>query len=202
MATGQHALSGHMTLQSPWGTSPRVRAAPRLRGAEGRGAAASAAAGPVRAEAQPPPPSRSWDPWFLAGGRREPCRSGSGAASCALTAAGRVSRAGWARSPQLSRPGPLSRGRLLGSGGSRRSSPELRARGRDEEEPGRPWGGPHSGPDRDRRAGAAALQSLRPSFPSCSLCPRPDEEAAGSGPLPQQEGAWAIHRKAVYRSKM
>lgn len=55
--------------------------------------AASAARGPVRAEAQPPPlPSR--------GSRqvkREPCRSGSGAATCAPTAAGLVSDAGPAR---------------------------------------------------------------------------------------------------------
>lgn len=69
-----------------------MRSAPGLRGAEGRGAA-SAARGPVRAEAQPPPlPSR--------GSRQvrwEPCRSGSGATTCAPTAAGLVSDAGPAR---------------------------------------------------------------------------------------------------------
>lgn len=44
----------------------------------------------------------------------------------------------------------------------------------------------------------------RPSLPSCPLYPRPSREAAGSGPglLLQQEGAWAIHRKANYRSTM
>lgn len=45
MAARQRALSGHMICPAAKGTSPRVRAAPRLRGAEGRGAAASAAAG-------------------------------------------------------------------------------------------------------------------------------------------------------------
>lgn len=69
-----------------------MRSAPGLRGAEGRGAA-SAARGPVRAEAQPPPlPSR--------GSRQvrwEPCRSVSGATTCAPTAAGLVSDAGPAR---------------------------------------------------------------------------------------------------------
>ena len=37
MATRKRALSGHVTCPSPKGTSPRVRAAPRLWGAEGRG---------------------------------------------------------------------------------------------------------------------------------------------------------------------
>lgn len=155
--------------------------------------------GPVRAEAPPQPPSRSWDPWFLAGGRREPCRSGSGAARSARTAAGRVSGTSRARSLQLSRPGPLPRGRPLRSGGSRRPSPAPHARGRDEEEPGRPWGGTRPGPVRAGRAGGR-----RPPVPPVPRIPSIPgrQEAAGTGPLPQQEGAWAIRGKANYRSKV
>lgn len=46
---------------------------------------------------------------------------------------------------------------------------------------------------------------LVPPVPPVPLfCPRPCREGAGSRPgqLLQQEGAWAIHRKANYRSKM
>lgn len=111
MATGQRALSGHMICLLPKGASPRVRAGPRLRGAQGEALPPAPPLGPVRAEAPPPPPSLSRGPRFPAGGRREPCRSGSGAAKCALTAAGQVSLISRARSPQLSWPGPLPRGR-------------------------------------------------------------------------------------------
>lgn len=168
MATRQHALSGHMTAR-------RLRAPPHAcvlrRGCEAlRGEAPPPAPrwGPVRAEAlQPPPP-----PWLSrglrcpTGRRREPCRSGSGAARCALTAACRVSPSGGARSPLHSRLGPLPRGRPHGSGGSRRPSPTLRGQGRHSEEPGQPWGGSRPGPVRAGRAGGRRpLFALVPPVP-------------------------------------
>lgn len=76
--------------------------------------------------------------------------------------------------------------------------------GRGEEEPGRPRNGTRPGPVRAGLAGGGRRPPVPPSplILSRPLCPRPGGEAAGSGPLPQQEGAWAIHRKANYRSKM
>lgn len=101
-ATRQRALSCHMTAR-------RRRAPPHAcvlrRGCEAlRGEAPPPAPrwGPVRAEAPSlPPPSLSRGSRYPAGRRREPCRSGSGAATCALTAAGRVSPSGRALSPPL-----------------------------------------------------------------------------------------------------
>ena len=68
-------------------------------------------------------------------------------------------------------------------------------------------GGTSAALGRDRpgpvRAGAGrGSPPSRPFLPSRPLCPRPGGETAGSGPLSQQEGAWAIRRKASYRSEM
>lgn len=113
MAIRKRALSGHMTRQTQQDVSPRVRSVPGLLGAEGRGAF-SAARGPVRAEAQPPPLQSRGSRQV----KREPCRSGSGAATCAPTAAARVSDAGGARSPRSRgrdpwRGGPCGRGGVV-----------------------------------------------------------------------------------------
>lgn len=77
--------------------------------------------------------------------KREPCRSGSGAATCAPTAAGRVSdaaaaaAAGGARSPHSRGPGPPWRGRSPAGGGwtaaQPRRSPQPRAAGPPGREP-------------------------------------------------------------------
>ncbi|XP_060048555.1 ARF GTPase-activating protein GIT2 isoform X4 [Erinaceus europaeus] len=88
MATRQRALSGHVTRPSPRGACPRMRAGPGQSGGEVRPPALRR--GPVRAEAPPPPLWPTRVVCFPAGGRREPCRSGSGAARCAPIAAGRL----------------------------------------------------------------------------------------------------------------
>lgn len=143
--------------------------------------------GPVRAEAPPPPPpSLSPATRFPAGGRREPCRSGSGAARCALTAAGRVSRTSRARSLHLSWPGLLSRGRPLGPGGSQLSSSARYVWGRDEEESRRPWGGTVPGLSEPERAGGR-----RPPVPSFPLVPSvPGRAVKRRGParFPNRKG--------------
>lgn len=97
--------------------------------------------------------------------------------------------------------GPLPRGRPLGSGGSRRpnSTPGVARR--------RNLGGLGAGPvpglsEPGGLGGRRPPAPPSPPVPSSPLCPRPGGEAAGSRLLPQQEGAWAIHRKANYRSKM
>lgn len=132
MAIRKRALSGHMTRQTQQDVSPRVRSVPGLLGAEGRGAF-SAARGPVRAEAQPPPLQSRGSRQV----KREPCRSGSGAATCAPTAAARVSDAGGARSPRSRGRDPWRGGPCERGGGVTAAQPHrpLAARARDDPGP-------------------------------------------------------------------
>lgn len=50
--------------------------------------------------------------------------------------------------------------------------------------------------------GPPTSRHSRPSLLSRPLCPRPGVEAAGSWPLSQQEGAWAIHEEANKRNQL
>lgn len=108
------------------------------------------------------------------------------------------------------RPGPLpsvlldgtpAPGPPPGSGGSRRPNPTPRVPKRSHRH------GLRAGPVRGLSK-PGGLQTRRPPSPPSRLipfrllCPRRGGEAAGLRLLPQQEGAWAIHRKANYRSKM
>lgn len=109
-----------------------------------------------------------------------------------------MSRTGRARSPQLSWPGPLPRGRPLGPGGSRRWSSAPHAPGRDEEAPGRPWGGTRPGPVRAGRAGGrrppvtpVPLFFLVPSVPGRA------ERRRGRGLFPNRKGLGQSTRRPI-----
>lgn len=173
MAIRKRALSGHMTHRAPQDVSPeRAQCAGAARRCEGRGAA-SAARGPVRAEAQPPPlPSRGSQQV-----KREPCRSGSGAATCAPTAAGLVSDAGPAR---RALPAGTPGGAVL-TGGSLTAAQSLRPSG---------------------RRGSRLFRACQPRGPG--LAPsRGPAERRGGGPGTGRDGTGRVRqpRKASDRSQ-
>lgn len=117
-----------------------------------------------------------------------------------LTAAGRVSRTGWARSPLLSWLGPLPPGSPFGAGGRiPAAEPASCVRGPSEGRQGRPWSRDPSQAYQPGGQGAAALLSLPSLSPPSSQTGR---GGGGVGAAPRQERVWAIHRKANNRSKM
>lgn len=211
MAIRKRALSGHMTRQTQQDVSPRVRSVPGLLGAEGRGAF-SAARGPVRAEAQPPPLQSRGSRQV----KREPCRSGSGAATCAPTAAARVSDAGGARSPRSRgrdpwRGGPCGRGRgdcgpatptpwppgretTPGLSVAPRGGPSLPRSGRGLRQQAREWTGrdrtgtvrkPRKASDRSQTRAARGCRCFPfpvPRLVRVCVCARPLGCAAGGAP--------------------
>lgn len=117
---------------------------------------------------------------------------------CVLTAAGRVSCTGRARFPLLLDgtpalgPSPWDRRVLATESRTSRTSSSKGVPGTAlRRDPSQAW--------QPEGEGAAALSSI--SFPLRSVSGQ-SGRWRGPEPLPRQEGAWATHRKANYRSKM